>query len=305
MKFLYGDEDYLVNLEAKKIEKKSSGVITHYDETDDIETIIMDVSTMSMFSDEKVIFIKNHPMLKDVKLGESVLSDFENETVNTEVIFILESSTLNKKNPLITLLLSKAEVFKFDRIESKNLVPTVKDIVNFRGGTISNSAAIKLVAKLPDNLRLIVTEIKKLLSQSENITDEMIEVSVGEYITEDYFGLTNAITSLDKQSIVASFKDKMDQGEPIPLMIGQIASVLNLTLLVAAYRKQGLSNGDISSEMKIHVFRVKKASELLNSSSEETIKKLLLSLAELDKNIKTGKVDEKVGINNFILNLIK
>lgn len=306
MKFLYGDEDYLVNLEAKKIENRfKDGVVTHYDEADDLEIIIMDISTISMFSENKLIFIKNSKALSDVKLGQKLLEDIQGTMDHVEIVFLQESSKLDKKNPLISFLLSNAEVSRYDKIDSKNIISTIKDIVNQRGGTITNSAAIKLAAKLPENLRLIVNEIKKLINESPDITDKMIEVSIGEYVNDDYFGLTNAITSGDKQGIVSAFKDRINHGEPITMMIGQIASILNLTLLVAAYRMQGLSSADISNEMKIHIFRVKKASEMLSNSSEENIKKLMLDLAELDKNIKTGKIDEKSGMTNFILNLIK
>lgn len=306
MKFLYGEEDYLINLEAKKIENRfQDGIVTHYDTNDDFETILMDISTISMFAENKLIFIKNSKALENTKLAQELLDEVQHAMKHIDIVFLKEGTKIDKKNPLVSFLLSNADVSKFDKIDSKNIISTIKEIVAQRGGTITNSAAIKLAAKLPDNLRLIVTEIKKLINESPNITDKMIEVSIGDYVNDDYFGLTNAITSSDEQAIVASFRDRMNHGEPITMMIGQIASILNLALLVAAYRKQGLSSQDISNELKIHIFRIKKASEMLADSSEDNIKRLLLELAELDKNIKSGKIDEKSGINNFILNLIK
>lgn len=305
MKFIYGEEDYLINLEIKKITTSFNGLITTYDEVDDIDTIIMDMSTISMFGDKKMIIIKNHSLLSKAPVAEMFLKEMTNSLdENIELIFVLEKNTF-LKNKLTTYLKSNADVLKFDKIDSKTIVKTIKDIVTQRGGSISNSAAIKLAAKVPENLRIIIQEIKKLLTESNEITDKMVDVSIGDYINEDYFALTNAIVANDKSEIIRSYQEKVKNGEQNTLIIGQIASVLNLAALVGNMRSRGLSNQDISSELKIHAFRIKKANELILATSLKRIEELIQELAILDADIKTGKIDESHGMNSFILDLIK
>lgn len=305
MIFIYGEEEYLVNLELKKALKEVEDTPSFYSDKDDINNIIMDATTVSIFDNQKTIVIKNHELFEDDKLAKHFVDEIKYDKDNFNLICVYEAEKLKKSNPLIAFLLENALVVKKDKINPKEIISTIKSIVESKGGFITNGATIKLAGKLPDNLRIIVMEVEKLLLENKEISEEMVERSIGDYLSDDYFALTNAIISGDKREIVSAYREKLEAGDTVQLLIGQIASTLNLAMLVASYKRQGLSTQDISDALNIHIFRVKKASELLAQTGSEEVENLIIALAKLDKDIKTGLIDEEKGMDYFILQLIK
>lgn len=305
MKFLYGQEGFLINQEVKLLvrELKTEPII--YSDGEPLDDILLDVSTASMFSENKLLIIKDHPALSTSNKETQNFIDGIRNNEDTKIIFTLESEKIDKKNLLIKYLLEFAEIKEFKTIEHKSIVSTIKQLVLEKGGTIDNFASIKLANKLPADLRIIVMEVEKLLLESVDITSKMVDTSIGEYIKDDYFALSNALTSRDAHGIISAYNKKKKAGVEVTMMISQISSSLSLALKVFAYRKQGFSNMEISEKTKIHIFRIKKTGELLSSSNVYGIKNLVISLAKLEGDIKTSKVDPNNGIETFLLKIIR
>lgn len=304
MKFIYGEEGFLINQEVNRVIREYGIEPIIYSDNEPLEDIMLDVSTASMFSDEKLLVIKNHSAFTKNDGVEQFTNDIQ-QNVETKIIFVYETDKIDKKNLLIKFLLENAEVQEFKSITTKDIIPTIKKIVESKGGEIDNNAAIQLANKIPEDLRIIVSEVEKLLLENQHITISMVNTSIGEYLKDDYFELSNAITAGDPHGMIIAYKKKRRSGEDVSMIISQVSSVLSLALKVSAYRKQGLTNQDISDKMKVHIFRIKKAGELLSSSGTFDINELIKSLAKLDSDIKTGMIDPYHGIETYLLNIIK
>ncbi len=305
MNFIYGQEPYLVNREIAKLCKQSEDEPTYFNQDADIDFIIADLETVGMFSPSKLLVIKNHPMFSKTELATKMVASLMTKPESVEILFSLETDGLDKRNPLVKYLQQNAETKEFSRIAPNKLIPTIKDIVASKNGTITNSAVINFSKKVPNDLRLIILEIDKLILESNEITNEMVEISVSHYLKDDYFALSNALIASDVHGIVSAYQEKKRAGAEATMVIGQISSTLNLAIIVDAYKKQGLTSADVASKSGYHIFRVKKAFELISNSSIGTIKELLISLATLDKDIKTGIVPSEKGLEVFLLKLIK
>ena len=305
MKFVFGQEEYLVNQEVKKFLKSFSIKPSIYDELATIEMIITDIDTMPMLADQKVIIVKNHLIFSDDNESKKFLEQFKNiDLQNVNLLFVL-TSKLNASNPLIKYLLSNAEVKEIKTINARQLPDIIRDIVYQNGGQITNGAIIRMLQKFPINLRLIINEVKKLLLENRQITEKQVEQSIDNYHSEDYFALSNAIVNADKNAIIKYYNEKITYGQNAIAIVGQIASTLNLSILVDSYKKQGLSSKEIASKLNIHIFRIKKANDLLINKSAKKIKQLVNNLANLEFNIKSGNVNNTRGLDWFILELIK
>ncbi|MCK5945935.1 MAG: DNA polymerase III subunit delta [Mycoplasmataceae bacterium] len=306
MKFIYGQEQYLINkklreyLKASEVEPTSFGFDSSFD---DIE---MEITTVGLFSEEKLIVIKNHTMFSNKDEAAKMVKIIESIGDETEIIFIQETSkALDRVNPLIKVLLKNAQCTKIDLLKESQIVEVIKDIVKSKKGTISNGGVIKLSIKLPNNLYIIIREVEKLLMENKDITNEMVEESIGDYIKEDAFALSNAIISGDSHSIVSAYNEKIANGEVPSRLISNISTVLTMAKLVSSYQEQGNTNDAIALKLHIHPFRVKKSAELISKTTPKRLDELVSGLADLDKNIKIGKVDASLGLDKFILDLIR
>lgn len=304
MEFIYGQEGFLINQEVNKLIKQYDIEPIIYSNGEPLDNILLDASTASMFSDKKLIVIKNHPAFEK-EMDTSYFTEGIENNDDVKLIFSYEAEKLDKKISLIKFLLAKAKCTEFKSLDTKNVIPAIKRIVEEKGGSIDNNALIQLANKLPEDLRIIMNEVEKLLLESSHITMSMVNTSIGEYLKDDFFALSNALTARDPIGIMNAYKKKKAASEDATYIISQISSTLSLALTVSSYREQGLSNSDISDKLNIHIFRIKKASELISSSSGNNINELVKSLAQLDADIKMGKIDPEHGIEVYLLKLIK
>lgn len=88
MKIFYGEEDFLIEQEIRKIIKQSAVEPSFFSEDDNLDFILLDISTVSLFFEKKVIIIKNHPFIKDEKLAKKFLTEYLPNEDNVELLLI-------------------------------------------------------------------------------------------------------------------------------------------------------------------------------------------------------------------------
>ena len=67
--------------------------------------------------------------------------------------------------------------------------------------------------------------------------------------------------------------------------------------------KQGKDASSIASILHAHPYRVRKNMESANRISLSECQKMLATLAQLDQNMKSGKLDKKMAFELFLLEL--
>ncbi|CAM9141752.1 DNA polymerase III subunit delta [Mycoplasma todarodis] len=305
MYFIYGEESFLINNEEKRIIAKFGIEPVIFDETSALSEILMELTTIPMFEDVKVVVMRDIPAFSKEAEAKKLVEMLKNVDKTTKVIFVSNNAKPKATNTLIKYLMSNATTNKFDRLKNARVYETIRLIVESKGGTITNKAAIAFANKVPNDLRIINNEIDKLLLGSKDVTIEVIDKSISTYVSEDYFALANAIIEKDAYAIASAYKDRLFAGDDPLLLIGQIASTLLLANKVNNYKQTGMTTREISDVTRIHIFRIKKANELLMKTNPVVLKELINDLAKLDIDIKTGVIDSKVGLDKFILNFMK
>lgn len=305
MKFIFGEESYLIAKELNKIKKNIGLDPIIYNDLSSIEDIISEINTISLFSEKKLIFLKNIIAFKKDSEAKILIKELKNlDEENNILVFVFEGNII-QKNIFYQYLQKNAKTIICNKISDRDLPKTIREIVQSQGGNISASASISLANKVPNDLRLIMKEISKLLLETNNITKENIETSVGDYQNDNIFALSNALTSNSYLEIIKAYNEKINKGEEITVIISQIASIFNLVYKVMIYQKAGYKIQEIADDLKIHKFRIQKALDIIYSRNELKIKNIIDKLANLDNNIKTGIIDPKIGMDNLILELIK
>ena len=66
-------------------------------------------------------------------------------------------------------------------------------------------------------------------------------------------------------------------------------------------QQRGYSSKEIASELSAHPFRVEKTLENTRYLREQEIHKILHHLAQLDQQIKAGKLDKRLGFELFLM----
>ena len=118
---------------------------------------------------------------------------------------------------------------------------------------------------------------------------------------DNVFDLTDGIMKRDYKKIYECYKDLIILGEEPIKIIALLANQFLLTYQVKLLNSNGKSSKEIADVLKVHPYRVKLALETDYLIYE--LESILKKLHELDYDIKSGKLDKKVGLENFLLNI--
>lgn len=309
---IYGLENYLIKKNINKIIdelKVTSDEIINLDMNyDSINDLIMEASTINMFSTKKLIICDNSIFLssssdKNDNVDE-LIKYIENAFKDTYILFILREEKIDSRKKICKILSKEAKVYVCEKIESYKLNNYVMDYIRNNGYTISSKNIDFLLSKTHYELSNVINEVDKLFiykDKDKKITEEDIEKVITRNIETNIFELTNAIIKKDRSKIEEIYKDLLLSKEgPIKLII-TIANQFRLYLQVKIMRNSGYSEKEIVSTLKEHPYRINLA--MNNNYTIEELKDNLRKLSKLELDIITGKVDEKLGFEMYLLNI--
>lgn len=310
---LYGTEEFLIKQEIlmiKNNEKIDDISINTYDlENVSLETIIDDASTISLFSDKKIIICDNAYIFTGTtnkKLPEQnskILEEYlEHENPNTILIFTIIKDKLDERKKIVKTLKQNKRIKEFNKLEHiEEFIK--KELEPYK---IEKKYISLLLDRVGDNLSILHQEIEKIKLYKDKdmiITENDITELTHKNVDTDIFNLIENIVKKNKNLALESYKEMVILGEePIKIII-MLANQFRLIYQARNLYKKGYSEKDISNLLGIHPYRIKLAINKGNQFQDETLLIYLKRLSELDINIKNGKIEKELGLELFILNL--
>ena len=300
---LYGNKDYRINDEIKKITKNINKInITKYDlNVDDIKDIINDAETYSLFEEKKIIIIENANMFtgstsKDSEIIEKYL---ENENPLTTLILIVRAEKIDSRKKITKLLQKKGKILEFNEdINIDNLIN--KEFTDYK----IDYQTLKLFKnRVGTNPLIIENEINKIKLYKDNneITKEDILNVTTKTIEIDIFKLIDYIIKGNKERAIEIYNEMLKVNEePLKIVI-MLANQFRIMYQSKELMFKGYTEKDIASLLKIHPYRVKLAIQNSRNYSSKTILKYINDLADIDIGIKTGKLNKDLALELFIL----
>lgn len=186
--------------------------------------------------------------------------------------------------------------------------PEIFDFINARlsgsGVSIESAALSKLVKYCGGDLTRIVCELDKLSAfvMSGEIKVEMVEKMVFKDTDFQVFEISQAISRGDKNLALEILTDLMSREKSVFPLLSPIYNNYKRALFVSINRN--LSDLELSKLLQVKEFAVKMLRTQTKVFSARELKKIVDGLADLDKNIKQGKMREDVGLILNILNIL-
>lgn len=298
---LYGEEEFLIDEEIKKIIKKTKIDelnISRYDlEEDNIKDIIDDACTISLFEEKKIIIAKN--LDKFLKQKETKILEEYINNISEGIILILVAEKLDEKKKIIKDLKKIADVKEFTK--NKNISNTVKKM--FDDYKIEYKTIDLLIKLVGNDLRILNQEVEKIKTYKIDkiITEQDVLDLASTSDNEDMFDLINYIVNKDKESAFKVYTNLIKRNEePIKIII-TLANQFRLIYQSKELYKKGNSQDAIAKILNVHPYRVKLSLEKSKNYSSKILLNYLLKLAEIDSKIKNGLIDKNLALELFIL----
>ena len=293
--FIQGLSSKTIYLEAL-LNKLNIDNISRFDETNS-EFFLNEINSGSLFSEPKIVLLKNAEKIKDLS---QILEKLENhENINEEIIIVYNSIKENKKINDLTKKFNNHFIFD-TKINRKNFLEYIAKKLK-----IKDNEANQLLDLLEEDYYLITNELDKINNflNGKPYSLDNIKPILSKTSKFIIFELTNDI--LNNRKINFPIKEHM----------GILSSLVNdfdliYKLHVSKIKdnnynnfKEIIKNLDIfNSYSPYYVF---KKQEFLNKFTKKECLNFLKLAFKTELMIKTGEIDLEVGVENFIMNICK
>ena len=295
--------------EASKLikdNKFTKASVYKYDlEETELENALEDLDTYGLFTQEKVIILKNIELLK----YDDYKNEFEHlfrylDNPNPDNLLIIEVNKLSGNSKIGKILKEKCEYTKIE-LNTKSYIRQ-----QFKDYEIDSNAINLLDEYCLGDISKIYNECLKLKDYklfekviTEDDIREIVDKKLGD--SKDLtFSFSRSIALRDKKDALKKYKELLSYNfEPISI-IGLLSSQIRIIYQVKLLEKEKLSDHEIANMLEEKSdYRITKTRELTKLYTEETLLHLLQELSNIDYKMKTTDLDANALLEQFIINL--
>lgn len=305
---LYGTDTSIIDREISIIREKlniSDNDVIYYN-IENVEDIINEALTISMFSTSKLIIIDSTMYLSQKKEIENIKSFedyFDNYNANSYLIFTSSSDSIDSRKKLVKLINSNGTVKK---VEANNeyLRDYVKEYLKKNNYKMSDMDINFFINRVGNNIDNIKNELDKLMLykiDDKVISNDDIMILTEEDSDNSVYDLVSSMLKNDNSKAIKLYRNFIINGMDPNQIIAIIANQVRLLFQVKRLYNSGKSNDEIAKILEFKsVYRVK---YLLSDSyyySEDTLIKYLSKLSDIDRDIKINNIDGNMLLELFI-----
>ncbi len=296
---------HIVFEEIKKIVTDTNKIEYIDFQNSSFEEIVEEANYTSLFNDEKIIVIKNADFLGSKNSAKTDILEkyLSNPNPLSTLIFTYDDKPDERKKVIKLIKLSDNYVY-VKPLTYKEVTDRI--IADFKHNKykISYDDANYITNKCLNNYDLVMMELKKIYLYYNEPTDikrKDLENIISKYMDDNNFKFVDAVIKNDYKLSTKLLNDfKIQKVEPIALL-SLLVREYRLMLFSKALYKKGYSNKKIGEELGLQDWQVEKLIKNSYSYSLIDLEDKIIKLADLDLDIKSGKIDKYLGLELFAL----
>jgi len=312
---IISEESLLIPAKIKEIENKYKD--NTYEKTiidledSSMATLLNEINTIPFLEDYRMVILRSPWQLyeeNDKQLDNDEIflvnkfKDYLDNPCDTTILIMVFEKKI--KSSLYTLLQNQSTLYKIDKIKTDNLNEYIKDRFNRDGFEISNSAINEIVLRVTSDSFRIENEIAKLELYKHN--DPKIEIGdvrllVSKDLEDNIYNLSSAIVAGNKLLAMDIYDEMKKLGIAPTVIIANLISTFDLLYQTKVLIKNGLKKEEIAQLFNMKPGRVYYLVKDASGLSLDAIKNNIDTLVDMDYKIKSGQLDDSVGLEIFIL----
>lgn len=302
---LYGTENYLKKLYKDKLKLAILGDSDEMNYTYfegkgvDVSKVISTAETMPFFSEKRLILIENSGLFK----AQSDMADYMKSIPETTHIIFVETE-IDKRNRLFKAVKDVGTISEMSGLDEANLKLWVTSILDKDKKRITSDTILYFLSKTGTDMENIQNEVEKLICYSidrDVITIEDIDAVCTTQITGKIFLMIDAIGGRKQEKALELYYDLLALKEKPMSILFLITRQFNILIQVKDLVGLGYNNSVISQKTGLMPFTIGKYVSQSKNFTMDTLKQALLSCAEFEEQIKTGRLIDKIGVELLIV----
>lgn len=303
---LFGAEDYL----KRQYRDKLAGALVNTEDTMNynyyegssfqLQTVLGIGETLPFFADNRVIVLENTGIFK--KSPEDVEKRFEAFPESTHVIFV--EKDVDKRNRLYKWIGKHGYASEMNTPDEKMLLTWVKGLCKAEGKQIEDSAIFYFVEHMGTDMLLLKNELEKLFCYQYDknmITVEDIRQVCISQSSDKMFEMLDAIGSHNQDKALLLYHDLLALREPAMRVLYMLTRHFHILMQISVLMSSGKDNKSMASVCGIPPFSVRKYAAQAGKYSYEQLRAMVEKCQATDQGIKTGTVQDTVGVEMLIV----
>lgn len=303
---LLADDSLAVDRKLKEIQKGFNlevEPIVYNASEEGTYAIVDELATVSLFDETKFVVVKNaEALLAKSDTAFLELLKVMNDQNSSNILVLVFMDFTDGTNEQYQKLKRFSSVFE---AKTKNINLEEYAVESFqKEGYQIDSNAIKLLVSYADSfskLRGYMDQLECYKAKEKIITNEDIVLMIPEPLEDNVYGLIDAVLSNNKKLMMKGYQDmklrSMQASNLISLLINKFQELYNVNILL----KAGMNQAALSELFHISSGRAYYMIKSAKEHSLNTIQDHLDRLNNLDFQIKSGKIDQNIGLELYFL----
>lgn len=303
---LFGAEDYLKRQYRDKLAEAlvdtEDTMNYNYFEGNNFQLqAVLDIGeTLPFFTDKRVLVLENSGLFK--KAPEEIEKRLEQFPDSTHVIFV--EKEVDKRSRLYKWIGKHGYASELNTPDEKMLITWVKGLCRAEGKQIEDSAIFYFVEHMGTDMFLLKNELEKLFCyryESERITVEDIREVCVSQASDKMFEMLDAIGVHNQDKALLLYHDLLALREPAMRVLYMLTRHFHILMQMSVLMSEGKDNKGMAAACGIPPFSVKKYAAQAEKYSYERLKNMVEKCQATDQGIKTGMVQDVVGVELLIV----
>ncbi len=310
----YGDDHFSIKKETDLVFSENEIDLSYVEVYDyeevGIENALTNAMTLPFLVDKKGVVVKNCKFLTSEdnipsELVEKIIGFCEMKLDQTILVFQVRTEALDFKSKLVKYLSKNIICKKFSSNDkSFDVYEYIRKELKKHNLKIQPFALSQFVNRANKNLDNLNNELNKLIYYAynlEEIDSETVFEVVSREVEDNIFDLVNALLEKDKDKVFKVYNDLILHNVKNTIILATIASKFLEILYTKALMKIKYSKFDIEKFFGYSSGRVYYMMKNAGDVSDEILYSNIAELAQLDYEIKSGKIDQDLGARLFLL----
>lgn len=256
--------------------------------------------TLPFFAERRVILIENSGFFKNA--CEDLANYLPQAAPSTYFIFVEEE--VDKRSKMYKTVKKQGKIVEFATQSEELLTKWILTRLKKEGKNITGSVMQLFLSKTGTDMGNINGELEKLLCYSmgrDVITAEDVEAVTTEQISNKIFDMVNAIAEHRQKTALDLYYDLLTLKEPPMRIMYLISRQFQILLNIRDMSGKGLDSRTMAQKAGIPPFAVSRNVTQAKGFTAAQLKQALYDGVELEEAVKTGRMDDRMAVELFIM----
>ena len=263
------------------------------------QKIIDSISSPSLFSRRRIIFLKRINKNKEKKLLTENLLDLLGNEQGDDILIFWEDEKLRSNSKYYKFFKEKNCVEEINNLNKRTFFTWLRKELEQKNLKIDQTVIKEFAERTNYDPERCANELEKfkLNNSSKIIRKEDIEELTPDTLEKDIWSLIDAINEGDRVKSISVLENLHTQTIDANYILSMLVRNTRTIFLAKHLLEKGKTNSEISSILKIPPFTTPSITKMANNSNTEKLETLYIKLSNLDYQIKTGKINSDLGIS--------